>query len=224
MAQSAYQLIIGNKNTSSWSLRPWLVMTRMGLAFDEIRIDLRAPDCKAKILAHSPSGKVPALKLGSLVVWDSLAIMEHLADRYPDANLWPEESDARSIARAVSCEMHSGFTALRKHCPMNFSARTPMQQLPDAVAKDVRRILAIWRDCRQRYGQNGPFLFGEFSCADAVYAPIASRFRTYIPDLAAYGDDDTGTKYVDTIFELPELQAWGDDVVAELQASNSLDD
>lgn len=219
MAQSAYQLIIGNKNSSSWSLRPWLVMTRMGLSFDEIRIDLRAPDCKAQILRHSPSGKVPALKIGGLTVWDSLAIMEHLADRYPDAHLWPECSDARSIARSVCLEMHAGFAALREHCPMDFAARKPMQRLPEPVERDVRRILAIWRDCRNCYGQNGAFLFGEFCCADAVYAPVASRLRSYIPDLGAYGDDGTAAAYIDEIFLLPEMQAWSDQVESELQAA-----
>lgn len=218
--QSAYQLILGNRNTSSWSLRAWLPMTRMGLAFDEIDIDLRAPDYKQQILAHSPAGKVPALKLGTLVVWDSLAIIEHLADRYPDADIWPANADARSVARSVSAEMHAGFRALRDHCPMDFHGSHPMPTLPETVERNLRRIIEIWRDCRSRYGADGPFLFGEFSGADAMYAPVASRFRTYIPDLTLYGDDGTASAYIEAIFALPEIQAWGDDAAKEIAAAS----
>ena len=219
MSAPAYQLIIGNKNLSSWSLRPWLVMTRMGLAFDEIKIDLTAADRREQILVHSPSGTVPALKVGSLVIWDSISILSYLAEIYPDAALWPDDTDAHAIACSVAAEMHSGFAALRQHCPMDFVARSPMTGLPDPVERDVRRIIEMWIDCRRRYGGAGPFLFGEFSCADAMYAPVASRFRTYIPDLARYGDDGTAKAYIDTIFAMPEMQAWADDAATEVEGT-----
>jgi glutathione S-transferase len=199
----AYKLVIGNKNASSWSLRPWLAMRQAGIAFEEIDIDLNAPDAKAQMLAHSPSGKVPALLVGGgRVVWDSLAIIEHLAEAYP--GLWPRAAVARSLARSVSAEMHAGFPALREHCPMDFLARKPKARLLKPVAADVRRIVAIWQECRSRHGSSGgPFLFGRFSAADAMYAPVASRVRTYVPDLAPYGDDGTAAAYVEAILPYP---------------------
>ena len=203
----AHKLVIGNKNTSSWSLRPWLAMRRAGIPFEEIDIDLRASDARAQILEYSPAGKVPALLVGGgRVVWDSLAIMETLAETNP--TLWPRASAARAHARSVAAEMHSSFQALREHCPMLFLGRKPMARLPKPVAADVRRIVAIWRDCRNQYGSAGPFLFGRFSAADAMYAPVASRFRTYLPDLASYGDDGTAQDYVDGIFAMPEITEW----------------
>jgi len=206
----AYRLVIGNKNGSSWSLRPWLAMRRAGIAFDEINIDLRAPDAKAQILKHSPSGKVPALLAGPRVIWDSLAILEFLAEthRHSHPALWPRLAAARAHARCVSAEMHSGFQALREHCPMDFVARAPKLELPEPVAADVRRIVAIWQDCRRRHGSGGPFLVGRFSAADAMFAPVASRFRTYLPNLAPYGDDGTAQAYVEAIFALPEMAEW----------------
>jgi len=219
MTATQYRLVIGNKAWSSWSLRPWLAMTRAGLAFTEINVPLRRPDSKAAILAHSPSGLVPTLLHGDLAVWDSLAIMEFLAEAHPEARLWPQESAAKAIARSVSAEMHSGFSALRQHCPMDLFARTPMPELPEQVAADVRRIVAVWRDCRSRFGRDGPFLFGRFSVADAMYAPVASRFRTYVPDLAPYGDDGCGQAYVDAIFAMPEMDAWAAGARAELAAA-----
>ena len=215
-----YRLVIGNKNTSSWSLRPWLAMRHAGIAFSEINIDLRAADAKAQILRHSPSGKVPALIVddpaaGGFLIWDTLAIIEYLAETHPDARLWPEQSRARAVARAVSAEMHSGFQQLREHCPMDMLARTPRDALAAPVAADVRRIVAIWQDCRRRFGDAGPYLFGAFTAADAIYAPVASRFRTYIPDLAAYGDDGTAAQYVATVFAHPSMRDW--EAAAEAQ-------
>ena len=209
----SYRLVIGNKNTSSWSLRPWLAMRHAGIAFSEIDIDLRAPDAKAQILRHSPSGKVPALIVNDpaadgFVVWDTLAIIEYLAEAHPGARLWPAESRARAVARAVSAEMHSGFRELREHCPMDLLARTPRDALAGPVAADVRRIVAIWHDCQRRFGGAGPYLFGAFTAADAMYAPVASRFRTYVPDLAAYGDDGNAAAYVATVFAHPALREW----------------
>ena len=171
----AYKLVIGNKNTSSWSLRPWLAMRHAGIAFEEVNINLRAADAKARVLACSPSGKVPALLVGGgRAIWDSLAIMETLAETNP--TLWPRASAARAHARSVAAEMHSGFQALREHCPMHFLGRKPKTRLPKPVAANVRRIVAMWQDCRTRYGSGGPFLFGRFSAADAMYAPVASVF------------------------------------------------
>ena len=204
-----YRLVIGNKNTSSWSLRPWLAMRHAGIPFEEIDIKLRQPDTKAHILRYSPAGKVPILLTGDgQAIWDSLAILEFLAEAHPEAKLWPEARDARALARSVSAEMHSGFAALREHCPMQLLARTPMATLPDAVADEVRRILALWRDCRRRFGASGPLLFGAFTAADAMYAPVASRLRTYLPELAAYGDDGTAQAYVDALLALPAMADW----------------
>jgi glutathione S-transferase len=215
----AYWLVIGNKNASSWSLRPWLAMRHAGIAFDEINVDLRAPDAKAQILEHSPSGKVPALITDGRAIWDSLAILEFLAETHPRAALWPKSAAARALARSVSAEMHAGFQALRQNCPMDFLGRTPKARLPKSVAADVRRIIALWQDCRRRHGSGGPFLFGRFSAADAMYAPVASRFRTYLPNLAPYGDDGTAQAYVEALFALPELAEWENGARAEMRAA-----
>jgi glutathione S-transferase len=220
MTTTPYRLVIGNKAWSSWSLRPWLAMRRLGLPFEEINIRLRLPDSKAEILKHSPSGMVPTLIDGELAVWDSLAILEYLAEQHPEAQLWPADRAARARARSVSAEMHSGFTALRQNCSMDFFARTPLDPVPPEVASDIRRIVALWRDCRARFGAGGPFLFAQFSGADAMYAPVASRFRTYVPDLAPYGDDGTAQAYVETIFAMPELDAWAEDARAELATAS----
>jgi glutathione S-transferase len=204
----SYELVIGNKCWSSWSLRPWLAMRHVGLPFREINVRLRRPESKAEILRHSPSGKVPALLTDGLVIWDSLAILEYLAEAHPDAKLWPADAKARGVARAAAAEMHSGFAALREHCSMELLARTPVAAVPDNVAADVTRIVALWRDCRRRFGESGPLLFGGFTAADAMYAPVASRFRTYLPDLSPYGDDGTAQAYVDAIFALPAMAEW----------------
>jgi glutathione S-transferase len=213
MTQPRFQLVIGNKNTSSWSLRPWLAMRRLGIPFEEVMIDLRAADKHTQIQAYSPAGKVPVLKAGALAVWDSLAILEFLAEEY--ATLWPKERETRAVARAVSAEMHSGFQALREHCPMDFLGSKPKTELPAAVEADVRRIVDSWRACRARYGGSGPFLFSSFTAADAMYAPIASRFRTYVADLAPFGDDGTAKAYVETLFAMPEMIAWGEGARAQ---------
>jgi glutathione S-transferase len=203
-----YRLVIGNKNISSWSLRPWLAMRHAGIPFEEVKIELRRPDTKANIWRYSPSGRVPALLVGERVIWESLAILEYLAEVHPEARLWPAPQPARAQARAASAEMHAGFAALREHCPMDFVARLPLSTLPDAVALEVRRILELWRDCRRQHGGMGPFLFGAFSAADAMYAPVAARFRTYLPDLTPYGDDGTAAAYIAALFTLPGMLAW----------------
>ena len=219
MAANRYRLVIGNKNWSSWSLRPWLAMRRAGLPFDEINVRLRLLDSKTEILKHSPSGMVPTLIDGDLAIWDSLAILEYLAERHPEAELWPREASARAIARSTAAEMHSGFALLRQHCSMEILARSPLETLPPEVAANVERIVALWRGCRAKFGKGGPFLFGRFSNVDAMYAPVAARFRTYIPDLGNYDDDGTAKAYADTIFAMPEMQAWEEGARAETAAS-----
>jgi glutathione S-transferase len=203
-----YELVVGDKNVSSWSLRPWLAMRHAGIPFREINISLRMPDTKAHILRYSPAGKVPVLLADGQAIWDSLAILEFLAEAHPEARLWPPQREARAQARSVAAEMHSGFQALREHCPMDLVRRLPKSTLPDPVSADVRRIVGLWGDCRRRYGPGGDFLFGAFSAADAMYAPVASRFRTYLPDLGPYGDDGTARSYVDAIFALPAMAEW----------------
>jgi glutathione S-transferase len=219
MAGEHYRLVIGNKNTSSWSLRPWIAMRRFAIPFAEININLRASDKKEQILRHSPSGKIPALYSADLMIWDSLAILEYLADRHSDKTFWPQDAAARAIARSVSAEMHSGFQALREHCPMDFLGRTPQFAPLETVIADVRRIVALWRDSKGRFGGGGPFLFGDFSAADAMYAPVVSRFRTYFPDLAPYGDDGTAAAYVEAMFATPEMKAWESGARTEVGAT-----
>lgn len=208
MAGDGYRLVIGNKRTSSWSLRPWLALKQAGIPFEEISIDLRASDMKEKILAHSPAGKVPVLWAGDLMIWDSLAILEFVAERHADKGLWPADAAARAVARSAAAEMHSGFQALREHCPMKILASEPKDDLVGPVEADIRRVVSLWRGCRERFGAKGPYLFSRFSIADAMYAPVASRFRTYVPDLGAFGDDGTAAAYIETLFAMPAMAEW----------------
>jgi glutathione S-transferase len=208
MARNDYTLVIGDKNLSSWSLRPWLAMRQCGIPFAEECIRLRQPDSKAEILRHSPSGKVPALKTRTGVVWDSLAILDYLAERHPEHRLWPQDEEARAAARSISAEMHAGFATLRNDMPMDLLSRLPSPPLSAALEADIRRIAAIWKDTRARFGEDGPFLFGAFTNADAMYAPVATRFRTYGVDLARFGDDGTGAAYAETVLALPAMAEW----------------
>lgn len=220
MSAPRYRLVIGNKNTSSWSLRPWLLMRHVGLAFEEVKVNLRAPDRKEQLFRHSPAGKVPVLWDGDLLIWDSLAIAEYLADQHPEAKLWPENPAARAVARSAAAEMHSGFQALREHCPMDFLGRAPKDDLNETVRLNIGRIVALWKDCRSTYGAEGPFLFSQFSIADAMYAPVASRFKTYLPDLSEFGDDGTAARYIEALFALPAMIEWGEGARQELAASS----
>lgn len=196
-------LIIGNKVISSWSLRPWLALKQIGLPFREVQILLRRPETKAEILKHSPSGKIPCLIDRTLSVWDSLAILEYLNELKPEARLWPKDRAARAIARAVSAEMHSGFAALRQHLPMDLKREPAPGTWPADAAADIERVQAIWAECRTRFGVGGPFLFGHFTAADAIYAPVVTRFHRYgvrlDPVLAAYRD---------AVLALPAMQEW----------------
>lgn len=196
-------LIIGTKRFSSWSLRPWLAARMAGLSVTEIEIALRQPDTKTEISKYSPSGKVPCLVHDGLTLWDSLAICEYLAETFPQAGLWPEDRAARAVARAVSAEMHSGFVALRNACSMDMCATTPMQEIPNDVIAEVTRINALWDGCRTRFGAAGPFLFGRFSVADAMYAPVVSRFTTYHLPVT-----DISRAYCAAIWDLPAMQEW----------------
>ena len=196
-------LVVGNKAYSSWSLRPWLLMRQAGIAFDEIRLSLYQEGAKQKILQYSASGRVPVLRHGSLTIWDSLAICEYLAEQYPEKRLWPPEAATRAHARSISAEMHSGFTNLRSQMPMNVRREIPGRAItPEAVA-EVARIEAIWNDCRSRHGKRGLFLFGAFSIADAMFAPVVSRLRTYGVTLA----EEAG-EYAASIHALPAMQEW----------------
>lgn len=196
-------LVIGTKRYSSWSMRPWLACKAAGADFAEVEIALRQPGTKAEILAWSPSGQVPLLVHGQTRIWDSLAICEYLAELFPEAGLWPADRTARAVARAVSAEMHSGFRPLRMACSMDVCAVTPMAEIPEDVQADIARIQAVWADCRARFGQGGPFLFGRFSIADCMYAPVVTRFRTYAVPLSPVAED-----YCRTIEALPALKEW----------------
>jgi glutathione S-transferase len=196
-------IYLGNKNYSSWSMRPWLVLKQIGVPFDEVVVPLYEPTTRATILKFSPSGRLPALQHGTLTVWDSLAICEYLADSFPTFQLWPKDPGARAVARAVSAEMHSGFVALREHLPMNVRSSFPERGVTPDVQADINRIMAIWRDCRARFGADGEFLFGHFTIADAIYAPVVSRFRTYKIDLEREAE-----AYCDAISALPTMQEW----------------
>ncbi len=201
----ALTLVIGNKNYSSWSLRPWLALRMAEVRFDEIRIALSQPDTKANILRHSPSGKVPCLIDGALTVWDSLAICEYVNEAFAGDRLWPDQRDVRAHARSVTGEMHSGFAAVRASLPMDIRARLPERGTAalarPEVAAEVSRIQSIWTDCLAR--SNGPFLFGAFSIADAFYAPVLTRFATYAVPLTA-----PLAAYLERVLDTAPMQAW----------------
>jgi glutathione S-transferase len=205
-------IVVGTKKWSSWSMRPWLVLKRTGAPFTETLIRLRqGQGTFDDIAAHSPSQLVPALKDGELTIWDSLAICEHLNDSFPEARLWPEHPGARALARSAACEMHSGFAALRKECPMELG-ETLRVELSDAARTDIRRIVVLWRDLLGRF--DGDFLCGGWSIADAFFTPVATRFRTYGVDLADYGDDGAAAAYAERLLATPEYQAWEADALS----------
>lgn len=200
------RIIIGTKKWSTWSLRPWLALRRTGAAFEEVEIQLREVETStAEILKHSPSGLVPALKDGDLLIWDSLAICEYLAERFPAANLWPADPADRALARAAASEMHSGFSSLRGQCPMDLTLTTSLEP-SEGTAKDLRRLVQLWSGLLDRRG--GPFLLGHWSIADAFFTPVATRVRTYGLDLAAHGDDGRCAAYVAALLATPEFLDW----------------
>lgn len=205
-------LIIGDKNLSSWSLRPWLMLKQAGVAFAERTIRLDQPSTRKEVTAVSPSGLVPCLDHDGLLIWDSLAIGEYLAETFPDKKLWPEERPARARARSVAAEMHSGFAELRKVWPMNFTRIGMAHLCPVGVKRDIDRIAAIWTECRQEFGAGGPFLFGGFSIADAMYAPVISRFMTYGPVTLPGPAAD----YMAMMFALPAMREWGEGAAEQI--------
>jgi glutathione S-transferase len=195
-------LVIGNKNYSSWSLRPWLAMKKIRLDFTEVRIPLYTPESRQQLLQYSPVGKVPVLHHGEVTVWESLAICEYIAENF-EPNLWPQDKIARAIARSVSNEMHAGFFSLRHQMPMNCRASLPGKGMTPEVKADIERIKTIWRDCRHNFGRKGNFLFGHFTIADAMFAPVVARFVTYEVSL-----EGVEKAYADFIWQLPEMQLW----------------
>src|SRR3979490_2276589 len=184
-SRMALQLVIGNKNYSSWSMRPWLALKANHIAFDEVFIPLYTGETdKQRILSFTHSGKVPALIDGDVTIWDSLSIIEYLAEKFPETRLWPEDRARRAHARSISAEMHSGFAALRNECGMNLHRPVGARALSADARADIARIQQIWIECRERYGKRGPFLFGAFGGADAMFAPVVHRFRTYAIEVA----------------------------------------
>ena len=211
---STLQLLIANKNYSSWSLRGWLVARHSGLPFEELQFDLGSPDFAQQVAPWSPTGRVPVLVTPQGAVWDSLAIAEYLAEQVPA--LWPEAAADRAMARSISAEMHSGFMALRQSMPMNLRAQGRQVAISEALNADLARLFSLWQQCRARYAHLGPWLFGRWSIADAMYAPVASRLLTYgvaLPEVAA--------EYVSTVFADPHLQAWLADARLEPELARS---
>lgn len=199
-----YILVVGSKNYSSWSLRPWLALKASGIPFEDVVIDLGDENRREAILKHSPSARVPALKTDrGETIWDSLAIIEEMATRHPEAKLWPQDSTARAHARSISAEMHSGFQNLRNHLDMNLHRPVKPRAAKPEVDADIARIIAIWSEARERFGEGGPFLYGAFSGADAMYAPVVWRLHTY-----AIAVPDNVRAYMDAVIKLPAMQEW----------------
>jgi glutathione S-transferase len=204
------KLIIANKAYSSWSLRPWILLAHFHIPFEEVVIPMDRPDTRARMLEHSPTGKMPALRDGAVEVWESLAVIEYIAEKYPDKAIWPKAKAARAHARALAAEMHAGFPALRQHCPANFRRPVRRIALTPEVEADVRRLEAAWARARADFGKAGPFLFGRFSAADAMFAPVVNRLHTY--------DIPVGRQtraFMDAIMALPAWKAWIGDAEAE---------
>jgi glutathione S-transferase len=208
-------LVIGHKNYSSWSLRPWILLRHLRLEFREILLSLYGDAFPREIAQYSPAGRVPVLVDGGVHVWDSLAIVEHLAER--TGRGWPQDIAARALARSVSAEMHSGFMSLRAQCPMNIRGRRHVPQTPELL-RDIERIDAIWRDCRARFGHEGPWLFGDYSAADAMYLPVVTRFNTYGLEASA-----ESREYMKTSLTDPFFQDWIKAAEAETYHSKAVD-
>lgn len=205
------KLVIGNKNYSSWSMRPWLALRGSGISFEEIFIPLYTGQAdKDRILGFARSGKVPILIDGDVTVWDSLAIIEYVAERFPQAKLWPQDRSERAHARSISAEMHSGFLALRNECGMNLHRPVGAIALSEDARANIERVQEIWTDCRERYGKRGPFLFGAFGAADAMFAPVVHRFRTY-----AIAVSLEVKNYMETMIDFSPFKEWSEAGLAE---------
>jgi len=207
---SKLHLVIGNKNYSSWSMRPWLALTMAGLPFNETLIPLDTPDTQSLIARHSAAGRVPVLYHGKLAIWESLAILEYLAEAFPQKHFWPKSAAARAVARSVANEMHAGFMGLRGACPMNLRRLPRAVPLSDQARADVARIERLWRDCRSHFGKGGKFLFGRFCNADAMYAPVVTRLQTYSIPVA----DDT-REYMANVMATKAFAAWKEAALKE---------
>jgi glutathione S-transferase len=207
---STLALVIGNKATSSWSLRPWIALVEAGIPFREVHIRLRRSDTPAQIAAWTSSGRIPVLLDQGARVWESYAILEHLADRFPDRGLWPADPAARAHARSVACEMHGGFGALRRELPMDVVHSFPGHRWSDEAQADIDRICAMWREARAWFGAAGPFLYGRFSNADAMYAPVVTRFATYGVPLGA-----AERSYVEAVLAHLAMRRWIEEAKAE---------
>ncbi len=212
-----YTLVIGTKNWSSWSLRPWLALRATGAPFEEIVIGLRRPDTQDQIRKYTGSGRVPVLKIAeagkTLTIWDSLAICETLAERHPQAQLWPKDWDRRAQARAYAAEMHSGFADLREQLSMDFVRKIATPQLREETKKQIARIIGAWSDALSRHGGEGGFLFGGFSIADCMYAPVVSRFHSYGIEVPA-----AVRAYMDRVLALPSMRDWAKASQGEVDA------
>jgi glutathione S-transferase len=207
------EIVVGTKKWSSWSLRPWLALKRTGEAFKETVVELRqVGTLETELAKHSPSRLVPVLKDGELVVWDSLAICEYLAEKFPAAKLWPADPALRALGRSAAAEMHSGFSSLRGECPMALEEEPRVVAISEATQKDVRKIVERWNQLLKRSG--GPFLVGEWSIADAFYTPVATRFRTYGIHLSDYGDTGPAGAYCERLLQTPEFLTWEADSLA----------
>jgi glutathione S-transferase len=203
-------LIIGSKNYSSWSLRPWLLLRQFGVDFDEIKLPLDTPEFYARILDYSPSGRVPALRHGDVHVWDSLAVCEYVNEALLGGRGWPHDATTRAHARSISAEMHSGFSALRNEMPMNCRKHVEHHPASDACRADIARVKSIWREARERFGKGGDFLFGTFGIADAMYAPVMLRFLSYGVPL-----EGVERAYAQTLRALPAIADWLADAATE---------
>lgn len=213
----ALTLVLGNKNYSSWSMRPWMALKGAGIAFDEVVIPLYTGDAdKQRILKYSPAGKVPILVDGAVTVWDSLAIIEYLAEKFPDKGFWPVDTAGRAHARSISAEMHSGFMALRNECSMNIKRPVHKRTLSADAKANAQRVQEIWSECRKTYG--GPFLFGAFSGADAMYAPVVHRFRIYGVEVTGAAAD-----YMSVMQAHPAFAQWSADALKETWAIAKFD-
>lgn len=197
------ELVIGNKNYSSWSLRPWLLMRHFRLPFTEIQLPLDTPEFYRRIGDYSPTARVPVLRDGDETIWDSLAICEVVNERYLDGKAWPKDMKARAAARSVVAEMHSGFAALRSQLPMNCHRQIDDYRWKDDADRDIARIMAIWNDLRSRFGEDSHFLCGDFGIVDAMFAPVCVRFNAY-----AVAMDENARQYINTIYSMPAMQAW----------------
>jgi glutathione S-transferase len=204
------KLIVANKAYSSWSLRPWILLAHFKIPFEDVVIPMGRPETRAEMLKYAPTGKCPSLVDGKIVVWESLAILEYIAELYPEKAIWPKSKAARADARSLASEMHAGFQTLRQNCPTNFRRKPKAIALDEATGADIARIEAAWADARATFGKAGPFLYGRFSAADAMFAPVVNRFHAY-----AIPVSKPTRAYMDAIMALPAWKAWIADAEAE---------